>query len=163
MTVNWLQANSLEELKACGSFRELRQSIKEYLGNKIKLSFRSWKELYEVLNTLKHVAILEPRESINMSKLSNSNMHHLDISNSSTESIYFQSEVARIIYALVELDGKQRLKQLGLDKSYVVNPEKSKKWRNDIAKKIHPDVCQHPKASDASIKLVELYKEMAGQ
>lgn len=154
MTANWLQADSLEELKACGSFRELRQSIKEYLGNKIKLSFRGWQELYSVLETLKSLVSSESNSQVQT---------QADNSELTSESLYFKSEIDQIIYALVELDGKHRLKQLGLDKSYVVNPKKSKEWRNYIAKKIHPDICQHPKAADASIKLVELYKEMTGQ
>lgn len=77
--------------------------------------------------------------------------------------MYFKSEADRIIYALLKLDGEQRLKELGVDRSHTKDLQKAKKWRNDLAKIIHPDICNHPEAAEASGKLTKLYEQMTGK
>lgn len=152
--MEWLQAKSLEELKACGSFNELRQKIKDRLGDKINLKFSSWEELFCALQDLKDF-VAKANEIITQDD---------DKSEAtSTSSLYFQSDAARIIYALLELDGEQRLKALGINKSHTKDLEKAKSWRKNLAKIIHPDVCKHPNASEASTKLTKIYEQMTGQ
>lgn len=74
--------------------------------------------------------------------------------------MYFKSEVDRIIYALLRLDGEQRLRELGVNKSHTRDLEKAKSWRNKLAKLIHPDVCKHPESVEASTELTNLYEQM---
>ncbi len=73
---------------------------------------------------------------------------------------YFVSESARLIFALVELDGECRQKVLGLTHAHYRDAEMAKQWRNRIAMQIHPDVSHHPKANDAANELAMMYKEM---
>ena len=83
-----------------------------------------------------------------------------EINPSDEDSVYFKSEAARIIYALVKLDGEPRLKELKIDRSYYRDGEKAKKWRNEIAKLIHPDRCNHQQSAVATHKLTELFSNM---
>ncbi len=73
---------------------------------------------------------------------------------------YFVSEPARLIYALVEMDGKCRQRALGLTQAHYSDGDLAKQWRNQIAKKIYPDVSHHPQANDAANELAEMFKEM---
>ena len=152
--MEWLQAKTLEDLKACGSFNELRQQIKGSIGEKISLKFGSWEDLFCAIQELKDFIA-------KVNGITSQSNGELEVI--SQTSLYFQSDAARIIYALLELDGEQRLKELGIDKSYTKDLEKAKNWRNSVAKIIHPDVCKHPNASEASIKLTKLYEQVTGQ
>ena len=73
---------------------------------------------------------------------------------------YFVSEPARLIYALVELDGECRQRVLGLTQAHYRDAELAKQWRNRIAMQIYPDVCHHPKAHEAANELAMMFKEM---
>ena len=75
---------------------------------------------------------------------------------------YFVSHQARLIYALVELEGEGRQRALGLTPAHYRSPEMARQWRNDVAKLIHPDVCHHPKAHAAADELENVYREMTG-
>jgi hypothetical protein len=79
-----------------------------------------------------------------------------------TESDYFVSPTAEIVYSIVKLDGEQRLKALGINRSHYKDAAKAKKWRNDLAAKVHPDKCAHPQAATAMDEITALYKNMVG-
>lgn len=152
--MKWLHVETIEELKACGSFDELRRQIKDSFGEKISIKFGSWEDLLCAIQEVRHF-ISKVNDTILQSKI--------ELPETSRTSLYFQSDAARIIYALLELDGEQRLRELGINKSYTKDLEKAKNWRNNIAKKIHPDICKHPNASEASIKLTKIYEQMTGE
>ena len=152
--MKWLQAKTIKELQAYGSFKDVRQRIQNSLGQRFSLKVRSWQELLEAVQRLQS---LVSDSSIQLTQ-------EIQAAVVSDEySLYFNSEEARFIYALVELDGEQRLKELGVNKSYYRDFNKAKKWRNEVAKIIHPDVCKHPKATLAINKLTELFENMVGQ
>ncbi len=134
-----LSASSEAELRKLGKFNDVRKALQTRLGNRLKFSGRGWKDLLEALTLLRTLGAIY----------------------SSTG--YFASEPARYIYALTELDGEHRLKELGVEKDHYYNKEKARRWRDTIAKAIHPDVCAHPHANAASAKLTELYQEIAGE
>lgn len=73
---------------------------------------------------------------------------------------YFVSEPARLIYALVELEGECRQRALGLTQAHYGDSELAKQWRKRIAMQIHPDVCRHPKADAATDELTKMFEEM---
>lgn len=73
---------------------------------------------------------------------------------------YFVSESARLIHALVELDGESRQRALGVTQSHYRDAELAKQWRNRIAMQIHPDVCRHAKAHEAANELAVMFQEM---
>lgn len=72
----------------------------------------------------------------------------------------FVSESARLIFALVELDGECRQRILGLTSAHYRDAELAKQWRNRVAMQIHPDVCDHPRAHEAANELAVMFKEM---
>lgn len=152
--MNFLQAGTIKELQLRGSFKEVRKKIQNDLGERVKLKARSWKDLLEVVNHFHN--LLESQSKICIDKSEN-------IESVSSDSLYFLSESTQIIYALVRLDGEQRLKELGIDRSYYKDSEKAKKWRNRTAMMIHPDKCKHPFAEIATDKLVELFNNMIGK
>lgn len=152
--MKWLQAKTLEEIKLCGSFKEVRKSVQDILGTTLVLKGRSWKELLESVNKLQSLVENKSTDII----LEANAKQNLD-----TSSLYFQSEAAQIIYALLELDGEKRLKELKISRSFYQDSSKAKKWRNDLARIIHPDKCKHPNAAFATNKLTELFENMVGQ
>ena len=76
---------------------------------------------------------------------------------------YFVSEAAALIYALVELEGAARQKALGLTPAHYRDAALARRWRNEIARQISPDVCPHPKAHDAAHELHSLYASITGE
>ena len=73
---------------------------------------------------------------------------------------YFVSESARLIHALVELDGDSRQRALSVTQAHYRDTELAKQWRNRIAMQIHPDVCHHAKSHEAAHELTLMFQEM---
>ena len=144
--MDWLQATTLKELQACGSFKYVRCNIKDRLGKNLNLKARGWKDLLEIV---KHLQSFTYPQAISEEN-----------STSEKTSLYFKSEATRIIYVLMNLDGEQRLKELQITKSHYRDAQKAKEWRNEIVKIIHPDICKHPEAKSATSKLTELFNNM---
>ncbi|AKN29965.1 hypothetical protein Ccar_03595 [Clostridium carboxidivorans P7] len=143
--MNWIQSNSVADLKELGSFKEVKQTIKQSTSNIIELKARGWNELYKKVAALQGVL-----DSLGVS-----------IATINDKS-FFTSEASEYIFYLLELDGEARLKKLKVTKTHYSNREKATKWRNDIIKVIHSDKCHHPKADEAVNKLTEIYKGMLG-
>ncbi len=147
--MNWYNVNSLEELKSIGKLTQVRKIIKEQLGENIKVSGRSWQNLYD--------NIIEFRSVINS----------LDTSipekpKKNSES-YFTSQSNEYIFYLTELDGQIRMKKLGVTQKLFTNEKSAKNWRDKISKQIHPDICHHPKSEDAMSRLNQMYASMVGK
>lgn len=73
---------------------------------------------------------------------------------------YFKDEASKVIFALIYLDKQIRTQVLDIDQSLYESKEKAKKWRDNLAKIIHPDNCQHSRANDAMAKLNDFYRRM---
>lgn len=149
--MEWLEIETLEDLKQLGSYRKIREELKNSLGERIYFKARGWADLWEVVQSIRKLKIsgrLLQKIEESPSNISDENL------------MYFKSEVDRIIYALLRLDGEQRLKELGVNKSHTRDLEKAKSWRNGLAKIIHPDVCKHPESVEASTKLTQMYEQM---
>jgi hypothetical protein len=78
-------------------------------------------------------------------------------------SLYFKGEEEALIFFLTEMDGEARARALGITRQHYSINSLAKRWRDIIAKKIHPDICNHPHAADAMIKLTEFYESMVGK
>jgi len=152
--MNCLQAKTLKELKDYGSFKDVRRNIQDFLGERLTLKARSWKDLLAVVEHIQGFTSCQPSHPLEPPE---------EVGNSTEASLYFKSEAARIIYALLKLDGEQRLNELGIDRSHYRDLDKAKKWRNEIAKLIHPDLCKHPQSNLATNKLTELFGNMIGR
>jgi hypothetical protein len=77
-----------------------------------------------------------------------------------TDSDYFISPEAEIIYSIIKLDGESRLKALGVNRTHYRDAKKAKEWRNNLARKVHPDKCFHPLAGQAIDEITAIYKNM---
>jgi len=73
---------------------------------------------------------------------------------------YFSSETDKYIFALTELDGKNRQNILGINALHYKDKELANRWKKNIAIKIHSDRCTHPKVKEAWDKMMEIYNEM---
>ncbi len=124
-----------------------------------KLKARSWADLVE---KIKPDPILELQAEIDRLKAENASLKQQLITAQNTDSDYFVSPTAEIVYSIVKLDGEQRLKALGVNGSHYKDADKAKKWRNDLAAKVHPDKCAHPDADRAMNKVTAIYQNMVG-
>lgn len=73
---------------------------------------------------------------------------------------YFTSEVSMLIFALLYLDGSLREMILGITKDMYSSLKMSKKWRNEILNKLHPDKCSHLECGKAVSALNDIYSRM---
>ena len=146
--MKWFKAESVTELKACGSFSEVRQEIQSSIGKQFQLKARSWRDLLKAIKDLHRV-------------LENEDQQEVIIPNGSLT--YFKCKADKIIFALLELEGEPRLKMLSANKSHYRDLEKARKWRNELAKIIHPDKCKHPKATLATNELNKLFNNMTNK
>ena len=75
--------------------------------------------------------------------------------------LYFISEEARIIFGLVELEGKIQLAFLGVDLGHYQDKNTAKSWYKFMKEKIENS--EHPMKDLAIEKLEKLYKGMGGK
>lgn len=122
---------SVEDLKKVfKTFKEAKENVAQIL-NIEKATARSWQNLYE--------KYLLPKTQ---------------------EDMYFKDEVSKNIFYLVELNGKLQMDFLGVSYEFYTDERKANKWYKQMVKKIHPDICRHPKATEAMQSLENLYKGM---
>jgi len=143
MNMNFFNAKSVEELKTCGKLSEIRGNISNILGNNFQIKTNTWENLYSSILILKQINKYIPNNN--------------DIL---LNDLYFRGDAERYIFILLELDGKQRLDKLGVNKMHYSKKDIANEWRNKISKIIHPDICMHPQASNAMAELNKMYKEM---
>jgi hypothetical protein len=128
-----------------------------------KLKASSWAVLVEKLNPSPiEPTIKELQTQVTQLKAENASLKQQLIAAQNIESDYFVSPDAEIVYSIIKLDGEQRLKALGINRTHYKNSDKAKKWRNDLAMKIHPDKCAHPHAGKAMDEITALYDNMVG-
>lgn len=73
---------------------------------------------------------------------------------------YFKSLDAEVIFYLLQLDGEERAYRLNINKIHYGSETAAKRWRDDLMKIIHPDVCKHPLAGQAAAKVNQIYEGM---
>ncbi|WP_052380030.1 MULTISPECIES: DnaJ domain-containing protein [unclassified Pseudoalteromonas] len=80
---------------------------------------------------------------------------------SNDEIDYFKSDRDRILFLLLEVDGKLRNQQLGITSEMYENPEVAKKWYKSLSNKVHPDKNPNePKSAEAFDRLKDLYNKI---
>ncbi len=144
--MNLFNAKSEEDLKNYGKLTDLRNELSNILGSDVKIKSNTWSSLFRSITSLKKVTQYIVGDT--------------GIANTKATDLYFKGEAERYIFLLLELDGKQRLDKLGVNRTHYSKKENAEKWRNEIAKIIHPDVCKHIQAERAMAELNEMYKEM---
>jgi putative uncharacterized protein FNV0883 len=74
------------------------------------------------------------------------------------EDLYFINEATRIIFGLVELNGKQQLDFLGVDLEHYSNKKLANEWYTETKENLRGST--HPKLETALANLEKLYKGM---
>ncbi|WP_297519974.1 hypothetical protein [uncultured Clostridium sp.] len=161
--MEWLNASNVKELKKLGKMRDVQNSIKVDLENYfkekkskdkniigiIKITSNSWDGLLDKIIALKDFLNQFDKDKIEC--------------NEENESIeYFKTEEDKIIFALLELEGRKRNNILGITRKCFMSEKDAKVWRNNLSKKIHPDKSKNKYATMASAKINQLYTEMVG-
>ena len=144
MKMDFLGANSVEELKKCGKLADLRKEIIDALGDNISVKSKSWADFYSSLAALQKLAVHAAGAA----------------GKKPPKDLYFRGEAEKYIFYLLELDGKERLDKLAVSRLHYAKKDIAEKWKNKIAKAIHPDVCKHPLAEKATAQLNGMYQEM---
>lgn len=137
-----LNVKSVDELKSIGKFNEVKKELKKELEGFKGIKWNSWDNLFKGIEAYKNFNCKRKEDE----KKEN----------------YFISKAAEYIFYLLELDGEARLEKLGITKMHFVSKDKAKNWRNNIAKIIHPDKCNHKMAREATAKLSKIYMELTG-
>lgn len=147
--MDWYSATSTEDLKRLGAYLAVRKCAKTeieafQLGSGISIQFKpsGWNGLFEAIQAYKKV-----QKSLGDKS---SEAHVSDD--------YFHSKKARYIFSLLELDGEDRNRQLGLAEKHLRDKNAASKWMRAIAREIHPDKIDDPQAEKATQKLNELYE-----
>lgn len=73
---------------------------------------------------------------------------------------FFVSDEAKLIFVLLYVENEERAKLLGIEEEMYESIELAKSWKSKIVKKIHPDRCKHPKATEAMSKVNSIYARM---
>ena len=176
--MEWLKCDTEEKVlkENYGTLKNLIKSIKidnkdlfsnyeskdKNIGDMIKITSNSWKGITEKIIIFKEVI-----KSLNINIYGENNAYknsylknNEDGKNVEEKENFFKSEEAKIIFYLLEIDGLKRAKALNITRMQYSNKKEAKKWRDNIAKKIHPDICKHKEAARAISKLNQLYEEM---
>ncbi|MDM8558934.1 hypothetical protein [Candidatus Parabeggiatoa sp. HSG14] len=137
--MKWYECNSINQLKELGSFREVKKIINTDFEGKFVLKSRGWSNLLEKINFLSNI----------FGKSNNKVWHD-----------GFISETEKYLFCLLELDGKNRQRILGVNGLHYKNTEIAKRWKRKIIQKIHTDKCSDSRAPAAMQVLEEMYQEM---
>lgn len=151
--MKWYEANSIEELKEIGTLRkvklEINKDIRKLTGKKnldgfIKMGSNSWRGQYDKILSLKKII----------------NVFNNSVQADEYNSSYFKSRADKYIFCLLELSGEERMKQLKIYRSLYINKDAAREWYMNIAKNIHPDICNSEKAQEAMAELTSIYNKM---
>ena len=151
--MKWYEAKSIDDLKEIGTLRtvkiEINKDIRKLTGKKnldgfIKMGSNSWKGQYDKILALKKII----------------NIFEVDDVQSNNNEGYFKSEADKYIFCLLELSGEERMKQLKIYKSLYINKDAAREWYMNIAKSIHPDICNSEKSAEAMAELTSIYNKM---
>ncbi|MPQ45188.1 hypothetical protein [Clostridium tarantellae] len=159
--MDWLNVESIEDLKAFGNLQKtrvlIRKDLETLFKNKkskdknivemIKLNSGSWQGLFDKIIALRSVI---------------EDLQNNLVNNNIVKEGYFNNLACEYIFYILELDGKQRADKLKITMKCYSNKKIAKKWRDSIAKVIHPDKCPNKGATEAIVKLNQLYEEMVG-
>lgn len=141
MIKDWIDINEVDELSKIGNFNYVRNLIKKDLEEFRVTNFEYEIDMMKILNITSN-----SREGlVNKIKIlrsfikSQSKENIVQSSYVSDDNDYFKSESHEIIYYLLELDGKERMKKLDVAEVYYYDKDMAKIWYHELTKKIHPD------------------------
>lgn len=133
--MKWFECTTKEDLERIGSYETIKNEIECDFDKTIEVKAGNLHVLFKTIEKIKKIFYKEKDE-------------------------FFCSETKKFIFALTELDGKNRQKILEVTSLHYKNKDIADQWKKKIASKIHEDRCKLPKAKDAWDVLMEMYKEM---
>ena len=136
--MGWQYCNSVNDLKKLGSFIVVKKKINTDLRGVVAIKAKGWDDLVCKIVALRDIL------SINTSVCEGD----------------FSSISNKYLYILENTTGKNRLDNLSVSIKHYQNKSIAQKWRNEILKYIHPDVCNDIRANSATKQLNEIYHEM---
>lgn len=165
--------------------KEIKDDLKNYINNidkeiKLKENFISitasrWDKLFEkiyllreminqlgVKNRDEEVEVKENEEATRIVEKVKEKPSNEILNNDGDESEYFKSKSDELIFYILELNGKNRNQKLGVMNEFYKDKVAAEKWRRNILLKIHPDICNNSKASEAVIKFEQLCELIIG-
>lgn len=156
--VEWKNISSEDDLQnlktVFGSFQAIKQKLSDDL--KMKVPARSYSELYKFIQKCQIIfgeLNQENSNTITPEIILPDQFIHKD-------SMFFVSEQHRLTYALIRLDGSQRMDMLGFTDELWTDVEKIKKWFRNLSKYVHPDYNKIPEASLAWQNLEKLKNDL---
>lgn len=135
--VDLVRVTSIDQLKRLGSFREVKQTFQDRLGPGVRVRARSWQGLLEAIRGT--VAGCTPRPE---------------------RHAFFASEAARAIFALLHLHGDPQFDMLDITVRHFGDRRLARRWRDHVARLVHPDRCDHPAAARAMAEVSDIYEAM---
>ncbi|MEO0604275.1 MAG: hypothetical protein AAF211_22760 [Myxococcota bacterium] len=135
--VDLTRADSIDDLKQLGAFREVKALFQARLGPGVRVRVRSWQGL---LDAVRHAV--------------------RGCARSAASDAIFVSPAARAIFGLLELDGDAQFRLLGISVRHFRDRTLARTWRDGLARLVHPDRCEHPDAARAMGEVSEIYQAM---
>lgn len=162
--MKWLHVNNIEEIKSFGNLNEVKKIIKNDLKKYFNGLESKDKNIIEMISVKSSswVGLLDKVKALRIFINEFSEVSTITNSGEIYEGEYFKSRTDEYVFYLLEMDGKKRAEKLAINRKCYINAVEAKKWRNKIAKELHPDKSNHEKATEATAKLNQLYKEMVG-
>lgn len=151
--MEWFNVESVDELKKLGKFREIGAKIKKDCNGIVNIKLGSWKNLYNSILSLRQLVLDLQGYKVIVKD-------NIEVNRGQATNVYFNSLASEYIFYLLELDGKDRLDKLNINRKYYSNKKLAKGWRDKIAWEIHPDRCNIDGADRALAKLNQLYEGM---
>lgn len=152
MKVNWMAIQSVSDLKALGTLKEVKEILSHSIGSQDLITGTSFDQLFQKLVALQRVVQANP-----------TNQYETLVPVNSGEDRYFQSTTSELLFYLLELDGESRMSKLGITAQLFMKKAEAKKWYRTLAKQIHPDTCHHVKATQGMEVLNDLYAQLLGE
>lgn len=185
MIQEWINIKNEKEINNIGSFNYVKKLInddlKSFLGScgskekniidMVTIKSRSKKGLVHKIKALKELGVIcsgfsedNDKEEVEVKrkrgKSGVSNIVNEELYKEGDNEIYFKSEAHKIIFYLLEYDGKERMDKLEVYEAHYMDNELAKSWYTKLAKIVHPDKTNICGAEKAMAELASMYKKM---
>jgi len=140
-----LDAESMEDLKRLGSYREVRRLLQDRVGPHLRIRARGWQDLLALVEHVREAGeeIAQARRKERMAK-----------------GHFFVSDAAELIYGLLYLEGDAKSAITKITPRHFSDRKLAKRWRDHALGLVHPDRCDHVDAGRAAAVVNKLYPFM---
>ena len=147
-----LNCKSATELKNLGiKFELLKQTLR--LNGFKNIKAKGWNDLFDKLQEYKKQNEAKARWNVEEELRRNAERFK-------QEQPKFESELDKIIFNLVKLDGLKRVIALNITPEYFRKKDLAKSWYRKMSKLVHPDTNKNPLSQQAFYNVTDIYKQM---